>query len=222
MLAASPRARLVRSPQVTQHIVFCEEMDKKRQLYAILQQVMDGKNKILIFTSTKRTADQLTTSLRYDGFNCRSLHGDKGQAERDRVLLEFRQGRAPIMIATDVASRGLDVRDITIVINYDMSNTIEDYVHRVGRTGRAGDRGTAYTLFTPDNSRMARDLIKLLQESQQRVPEELYRFVGGGGRGGGRYGGGGGGGRYGGGRGGGAFSGANEVPVGGSRGSGGW
>ena len=90
-----------------------EEYDKKRVLYEILEKVMDG-SKVLIFTSTKRTADDLTASLRQDGWPARAIHGDKSQSERDWVLQEFRTGRSPLMIATDVASRGLDVKDIKV------------------------------------------------------------------------------------------------------------
>jgi len=153
----------------------------------------------------------LTYTLRKDGWPARAIHGDKGQDERDWVLSEFRSGKAPLMIATDVASRGLDVKDISTVINYDMSGSIEDYVHRIGRTGRAGHQGTAFTLFTPNDAKKARDLIKILREAEQPIPDDLLNFAnhmggggfrggrGGGYRGGGGYGGGGprnGGGRY--------------------------
>lgn len=81
-----------------------------------------------------------------------------------------------ILVATDVASRGLDVKDITIVINYDMPNTVEDYVHRIGRTGRAGKKGMAYSLFTKDNINLTNDLIKILKKSNQIIPDQLYQM----------------------------------------------
>merc|ERR1712129_588494 len=96
------------------------------------------------------------------------------------VLNEFKEGKSPILIATDVASRGLDVKDIKYVINYDFPSQIEDYVHRVGRTGRAGATGSSYTFFTADKSKLAKDLIGVLREASQPVPEELEKLGGGG------------------------------------------
>ena len=95
------------------------------------------------------------------------IHGDKSQQERDWVLNEFKHGKAPILIATDVASRGLDVEDVKFVINYDYPNSSEDYIHRIGRTARSTKTGTAYTFFTPNNIKQVNDLISLLRESNQ-------------------------------------------------------
>merc|ERR1712066_843839 len=142
---------------------------------------MDGKSRILIFSSTKRDSDQLTKEMRTDGFPALCIHGDKKQEERDWVLKEFKEGKSPILVATDVASRGLDVKDIKYVINYDFPTQIEDYIHRVGRTGRAGATGSSYTFFTSDKARLAKDLINVLREASQPVPEELERLSGGGG-----------------------------------------
>ena len=102
-----------------------------------------------------------------------AIHGDKGQQERDHVLAQFRSGRTPIMVATDVAARGLDVKNIKTVINYDFPSCCEDYVHRIGRTGRAGAKGTAYSFFTQDNASKGKELIKLLEKNDQVVPEAL-------------------------------------------------
>ncbi|KAK1265290.1 DEAD-box ATP-dependent RNA helicase 20 [Acorus gramineus] len=102
-----------------------------------------------------------------------SIHGDKSQAERDWVLSEFKAGKSPIMTATDVAARGLDVKDVKYVINYDFPGSLEDYVHRIGRTGRAGAKGTAYTYFTAANARFAKELINILEEAGQKVSPEL-------------------------------------------------
>ncbi|RAL62259.1 hypothetical protein DID88_004827 [Monilinia fructigena] len=138
--------------------------------------------------------------LRQDGWPALSIHGDKQQNERDWVLNEFKTGKSPIMVATDVASRGIDVRNITHVLNYDYPNNSEDYIHRIGRTGRAGQKGTAITLFTTDNQKQARDLVNVLTEAKQVIDPrlaEMTRFGGGGGGGGRGYGGRG----YGGGRG---------------------
>merc|ERR1712110_1077020 len=139
--------------------------------------VMDGRARILIFSATKRDCDQLTKEMRMDGFPALCLHGDKKQEERDWVLKEFKEGKSPILVATDVASRGLDVKDIRYVINYDFPSQIEDYVHRVGRTGRAGATGSSYTFFTKDKFRHAKELIDVLREANQPVPTELERLA---------------------------------------------
>jgi len=191
--------------KVVQHIQICQEADKRTKLLKLLEEVMDG-GKILIFTETKRGTDQLTRNLRTDGWPALAIHGDKSQQERDWVLAEFKTGKSPIMIATDVAARGLDVKDIKYVINYDFPNSLEDYVHRIGRTGRAGASGVSYTFFTPQNMKLAKELVDVLEESKQEIPPELGQFAQmarsfkGGGRS--RYSGGGGGGRFGGGGGG--------------------
>merc|ERR1712157_710855 len=144
----------------------------------------DGRAKILIFAQTKTAGDAMTREMRLDGWPALCIHGDKKQEERDWVPKEFKEGKSPILIATDVASRGLDVKDIKYVINYDFPSQIEDYVHRVGRTGRAGATGSSHTFFTSDKSRHAPDLIKVLQEANQPVPAELEKLAAGAGSGG--------------------------------------
>jgi ATP-dependent RNA helicase DDX5/DBP2 len=212
---------LTANPNVTQIVKVLEPYEKKKKLYEILDRQMDG-GRLLIFTGTKKMADDITRDLRSDGFPARAIHGDKSQEERDWVLSEFREGKTPIMVATDVAARGIDVKDIKVVINFDFPSQMEDYIHRIGRTGRAGATGTAYTFFTSADSKKSKQLIDILEEVKQEVPAELRnmaRYVVGDGRGasaaGGfsRYSGGGGG------RGGfGAGSGSNSAPLG-SRGS---
>mmetsp|Transcript_13119 Transcript_13119/g.25777 ORF Transcript_13119/g.25777 Transcript_13119/m.25777 type:complete len:263 (+) Transcript_13119:1338-2126(+) len=198
---------------ITQKIDIVDNSDsaKMRRLEGILRDSVPRGDKVLIFVETKKGADMLTRAMRTTGFGALCIHGDKKQEERDWVLSDFKSGRSPIMVATDVASRGLDVKDIRVVINYDFPSQIEDYIHRIGRTGRAGATGTAYSFFTSDRFRMARDLIKVLREAGQSVPSELEQIaatMGGGGGGGRRFGGGG--------RGGGGFGGgANSIPIGG-------
>ncbi|EFX02419.1 RNA helicase [Grosmannia clavigera kw1407] len=198
--------------RITQIVEVVSEGDKRDRMLKHLEKVMDDKekeNKVLIFTGTKRVADDITRLLRQDGWPALSIHGDKQQNERDWVLDQFKTGKSPIMVATDVASRGIDVRNITHVINYDYPNNSEDYIHRIGRTGRAGANGTAITLFTTDNAKQARDLVSVLQEAKQQIDPRLAEMA--------RYGGGGGGGRYGGyrgrGGGGGNRGGANSLPI---------
>jgi ATP-dependent RNA helicase DDX5/DBP2 len=161
---------------VRQIIKVMQAGDKKKALYETLQNSLDG-SRVLIFTQTKRNADLITKDLRMDGWPARVLHGDKGQSERDWVLQEFRNGKSPLMVATDVASRGLDIDDIKLVINYDMPPQIEDYIHRIGRTGRAGNKGTAICFFTPQDSKRAPELIKILEDAKQDIPPELERMA---------------------------------------------
>lgn len=105
------------------------------------------------------------------------MHGDKSQPERDYVLSEFRSGKSSILVATDVAARGLDVEDVKFVINFDYPNSSEDYVHRIGRTGRCQQAGTAYAFFTPNNQRQAKDLIAVLEEAGQDVSVQLQELA---------------------------------------------
>jgi ATP-dependent RNA helicase DDX5/DBP2 len=178
--------------RITQVVEVVSEFEKRDKMTKHLEKIMEDKdNKILIFTGTKRVADDITRFLRQDGWPALSIHGDKQQNERDWVLNEFKTGKSPIMVATDVASRGIDVRNITHVLNYDYPNNSEDYIHRIGRTGRAGANGTAITFFTTDNSKQARDLVSVLTEAKQQIDPRLAEMA--------RYGGGGGGNRYGGG-----------------------
>nr|CAG8532315.1 303_t:CDS:10 [Entrophospora candida] len=166
------------SHNITQTVEVCSEYEKRTKLVRHLERIIDQKeNKTLIFTATKRTADEITKFLRQDGWPALAIHGDKAQVERDWVLSEFRTGRSPIMVATDVASRGIDVKDIKLVINYDFPTNVEDYVHRIGRTGRGGAKGLAVTFFTMDNARQAKDLVNILREANQEVDSKLLELV---------------------------------------------
>lgn len=157
---------------IRQHVDIVSENQKYNKLVKLLEDIMDG-SRILIFMDTKKGCDQITRQLRMDGWPALSIHGDKSQAERDWVLSEFKAGKSPIMTATDVAARGLDVKDVKYVINYDFPGSLEDYVHRIGRTGRAGAKGTAYTFFTAGNARFAKELVTILEEAGQKVSPEL-------------------------------------------------
>ncbi|XBI25319.1 hypothetical protein VPH35_050281 [Triticum aestivum] len=157
---------------ICQHVEILSESQKYNKLVNLLEDIMDG-SRILVFMDTKKGCDQITRQLRMDGWPALSIHGDKSQAERDWVLSEFKSGKSPIMTATDVAARGLDVKDVKYVINYDFPGSLEDYVHRIGRTGRAGATGTAYSFFTAANARFAKDLISILVEAGQKVSPEL-------------------------------------------------
>merc|ERR1711973_242823 len=144
---------------IMQIVDICDEHQKENKLARLLKEI-GSADKILIFVETKRKADDLTRLMRRDGYPAMCIHGDKQQKERDWVLGEFKHGSTTILVATDVAARGLDVDDVKFVINYDYPNNSEDYIHRIGRTARKGNTGTSYTLFTPQNAPKAHDLVE--------------------------------------------------------------
>ncbi|GAU16231.1 hypothetical protein TSUD_298630 [Trifolium subterraneum] len=172
---------LVANKSITQHIEVLAHMEKQRRLESILRS-QDQGSKIIIFCSTKKMCDQLARNLTRQ-FGAAAIHGDKSQADRDHVLNQFRSGRTPVLVATDVAARGLDVKDIRVVVNYDFPTGVEDYVHRIGRTGRAGATGIAYTFFGDQDAKHASDLIKILEGANQKVPAELRELSSRGGGG---------------------------------------
>lgn len=182
---------------VTQKLQFVDEDDKEQVLLEFLMN-MDKNDKVIIFCGKKATATHITTELALKGIECQSLHGDRDQSDREAALEEMVDGTVNILVATDVASRGIDIKDLTHVVNLDFPRHIEEYVHRVGRTGRAGKTGIALSFITRSDWAHARELIKILEEANQEVPDELeqmaQRFEAmkirrdqeGGGRGGGR------------------------------------
>ncbi|KAH5437991.1 ATP-dependent RNA helicase DED1 [Parastagonospora nodorum] len=177
------------SENITQKIEYVEDADKRSVLLDILH--THGAGLSLIFVETKRMADSLSDFLINQGFPATSIHGDRTQREREKALEMFRSGRCPILVATAVAARGLDIPNVTHVVNYDLPTDIDDYVHRIGRTGRAGNTGIATAFFNRGNRGVVRDLLDLLKEANQEVPsflESIARegsgFGGGGGRGG--------------------------------------
>ncbi|EPS37398.1 hypothetical protein H072_8914 [Dactylellina haptotyla CBS 200.50] len=163
------------NPNVVQRIIYAS-YDKKRQaLFDLLASSPAART--LIFVNSKREADSLDDFLWNMGLPTTSIHGDRTQREREDALIAFRVGKCPIMIATDVASRGLDVRNILHVINYDMPKTIEEYVHRIGRTARIGTMGLATTFWNDrDGEGLAEALVKTLIEMGQEIPTFLERF----------------------------------------------
>ncbi|XP_068118959.1 probable ATP-dependent RNA helicase DDX5 isoform X2 [Hyperolius riggenbachi] len=163
---------------ILQIVDVCNDVEKDDKLVRLMEEIMSEKeNKTIVFVETKRRCDDLTRKLRRDGWPAMGIHGDKSQQERDWVLNEFKHGKSPILIATDVASRGLDVEDIKFVINYDYPNSSEDYIHRIGRTARSTNTGTAYTFFTPNNAKQVGDLISVLREANQTINPKLLQMV---------------------------------------------
>ncbi|KAI9359762.1 P-loop containing nucleoside triphosphate hydrolase protein [Pilaira anomala] len=177
------------SENITQKIEYVEDEDKRSVLLDILTS-HPAEGLTLIFVETKRMADALSDFLMSNNFPATSIHGDRTQRERENALEAFRTGRAPIMVATAVAARGLDIPNVTHVISYDLPTDVDDYVHRIGRTGRAGNTGVATAFFNRGNKNIARELVELLKEANQDVPSWLESIVreSSGGRGGGRGG----------------------------------
>ncbi|KAL3312371.1 ATP-dependent RNA helicase ddx3x [Cichlidogyrus casuarinus] len=176
------------SENITQSFHFVEEHDKRTALVDILKS-HEVEHLTLIFVETKRGADALEDFLYTNKFSVSSIHGDRKQEERERALQYFKSGQTPLLIATAVAARGLDIPNVKHVINFDLPSSIDEYVHRIGRTGRVGNLGTATSFFNSANRAIARDLTKILEESKQDVPSFIKNAIDSGGYGGG-YGGG--------------------------------
>jgi ATP-dependent RNA helicase DDX3X len=176
------------SENITQKIEYVEDVDKRSVLLDILHSMPQG-GLTLIFVETKRAADSLSDFLLNSNFPATSIHGDRTQRERERALEMFRKGQTPVMVATAVAARGLDIPNVTHVINYDLPSDIDDYVHRIGRTGRAGNTGISTAFFNRGNRNITRDLLDLLKEANQEVPSFLEAVVRESGFSGGRGGG---------------------------------
>ncbi|XP_018322876.1 probable ATP-dependent RNA helicase DDX43 [Agrilus planipennis] len=162
---------------VTQHIVLLDDTEEAK-FETVLDFVanMSPEEKAIIFCGKKARADYLASELALRGFECQAIHGDREQVDREQALADITDGTVQILIATDVASRGLDIEDISHVINYDFPRNIEEYVHRVGRTGRAGRTGCSISYFTRADWASAKDLIPILEEANQYVPEEIFEM----------------------------------------------
>mmetsp|Transcript_88798 Transcript_88798/g.230453 ORF Transcript_88798/g.230453 Transcript_88798/m.230453 type:complete len:483 (+) Transcript_88798:182-1630(+) len=202
---------------ITQEVIIVRgQRDKQDHLRDILSKV-DPTDRVIIFTNTKKMCEQLAQDLWHERISCVTIHGDREQRERDQALHAFKTGRSPILAATDVAARGLDIKGVKLVISFDAASSAEDHIHRIGRTGRAGIPGTAITFLDYKEPKQAREVMQTMEKVGQEIPYELRdlaRAGGGGGNRGGRpgkgygKGGGKGGGKrggYGGGGGGGGF-----------------
>lgn len=163
---------LVAVSTVKQNIIITTEEEKRTHIQTFLEN-MSPKDKVIVFVSRKAVADHLSSDLILRHISVESLHGNREQSDREKALENFKTGKVRILIATDLASRGLDVHDITHVYNYDFPRNIEEYVHRVGRTGRAGRTGMSITLITRNDWRIATELINILERANQNIPEEL-------------------------------------------------
>ncbi|XP_060090125.1 ATP-dependent RNA helicase DDX3X isoform X3 [Heteronotia binoei] len=164
------------SENITQKVVWVEELDKRSFLLDLLSAT--GKELLtLVFVETKKGADSLEDFLYHEGYACTSIHGDRSQRDREEALHQFRSGRRPILVATAVAARGLDISNVKHVINFDLPSDIEEYVHRIGRTGRVGNLGLATSFFNERNINITKDLLDLLVEAKQEVPSWLENMA---------------------------------------------
>ncbi len=157
----TPQATTVE--RIAQKVMFVPQADKRRLLAELIQRTDIGQ--AIVFTRTKHGANRLVEQLGREGIEAMALHGNKSQAARTRAIDAFRDGRLPILVATDVASRGIDVEGVSHVINFDLPNEPESYVHRIGRTGRAGRDGQAIAFCDPEELKLLRDIEKLTGES---------------------------------------------------------
>lgn len=144
----------------------------RTQKHPLLAHLISSNNwkQVLVFTRTKHGANKLVTQLEKDGINCMAIHGNKSQSARTKALADFKNGNITALVATDIAARGIDIDQLPHVVNYDLPNISEDYVHRIGRTGRAGSNGVAVSLVCVDEHQMLRDIEKLIK---QKLPQEI-------------------------------------------------
>ncbi|KAF7727786.1 hypothetical protein EC973_007017 [Apophysomyces ossiformis] len=160
---------------ITQKVMYVEEEEKREALRSLLNS--QPPSRTLIFVETKRSADSLDQYLYERSFPSTSIHGDRTQMEREDALLAFKSGQCPILVATAVAARGIDIRNVMHVVNYDMPNDMDEYIHRIGRTARVGKSGLATSFYNERSSNLAGELTKLLKENQQEIPDFLQPYV---------------------------------------------
>jgi ATP-dependent RNA helicase RhlE len=157
------------------HAVYPVPRDRKTELLAELLK-KEGMDSVLIFSRTKHGADKVVRHLEGKGISATAMHADKSQGERMRALEDFKQGKVRVLVATDIAQRGLDVSGISHVINYDVPQQAEDYVHRIGRTGRAASTGDAFTFMAPDEIAMVRSIERVIGEPIPRISVPGFDF----------------------------------------------
>nr|UYR25280.1 vasa protein [Paralichthys dentatus] len=161
---------------VEQSFIKVTKFLKREQLLDLLK--ITGTERTMVFVETKRQADFIAAFLCQEKVPTTSIHGDREQRERELALTDFRSGTCPVLVATSVAARGLDIPDVQHVVNFDLPKHIDDYVHRIGRTGRCGNTGKAVSFFDPDvDSQLARSLVTILSKAQQVVPSWLEEYA---------------------------------------------
>ncbi|XP_003782804.1 probable ATP-dependent RNA helicase DDX4 isoform X3 [Otolemur garnettii] len=161
---------------VQQSVLQVGQYSKREKLVEILRNI--GEERTMVFVETKKKADFIATFLCQEKISTTSIHGDREQREREQALGDFRCGKCPVLVATSVAARGLDIENVQHVINFDLPSTIDEYVHRIGRTGRCGNTGRAISFFDPESdNHLAQPLVKVLSDAQQDVPAWLEEIA---------------------------------------------
>lgn len=159
---------------ILQQVCYCENGEKIGVVRRLLGEESGSGSaqlsKVILFVGRKRNVREITTALRREGVNARQMHSDLTQAERDEVMLDFRNGKVGVLVATDIVARGIDVEDIPLVINYDVPRDAEDYVHRIGRTARAENRGRAVTLVNSQDKRFFEKIERFLKRKIEVLP----------------------------------------------------
>jgi len=172
---------LAANKRITQTVEVIEEFKRDQRLLQIMAEHTKGAvngqhKKIIVFVLYKKEVDRVERTLRSKGFQAVGMSSDKGQADRTAAIENFKNGKVRLLVATDVAGRGLDINDIALVINYSFPLTVEDYVHRIGRTGRGGKSGESITFFTKNDKHLSGELINVMREANAHVPEDLMKF----------------------------------------------
>ena len=156
-ITVTPPASVVET--IRQQILFVEKADKRERLTELLHE--RSEESVLVFSRTKHGADRIARQLTRAGIEARAIHGDKSQGARERALGDFRTGACRVLIATDIAARGIDIRELPLVVNFDLPEVAETYVHRIGRTGRAGSAGQALSFCAPEERELLDAILKL-------------------------------------------------------------
>lgn len=168
---------LAANHDVMQIVEVLDEWARDKRLVSLLEKYHESqRNRVIVFVLYQKEADRVENMLQGKGYNVVGIHAGKAQSARTRSLAMFKSGSCPLLIATDVAARGLDIPDVEVVLNYSFPLTTEDYVHRIGRTGRAGKKGIAHTFFTKENKGLSGELVNVLREAGQNIPTELLKF----------------------------------------------
>ena len=165
------------TPVGIRHAVYPVSHDQKTELLLRLLHKESTMSSVIVFTRTKSRADRLATMLERAGIRTSVLHSDRSQGQRLSALEKFRHGRSQVLVATDIAARGIDIKDISHVINFDVPSTPEDYIHRIGRTGRVEATGDAFSLISPEEESMIKDIERVINQRLPRItlPDFNYR-----------------------------------------------
>ena len=150
------------------------QITQDKKYHELINQLVERSGSILVFVKTKHGADKIVKRLKYDGHSADAIHGNLRQSKRDRVINNFRNGKIRILIATDVAARGLDIKNLPQVVNFDVPTGPKDYIHRIGRTGRGGEKGQAISLVSADEIKLLNDIEKLLKYKLKRIEVEGF------------------------------------------------